>query len=289
MIFSSSVGAVSLTAADSFEHETEHRQMGKSRIARVAFTNRPSSIELTVEVGAVAETSKVFLVKNGLAEEIPAGSHVSFVVAVKWDDNGPLTRQKGKDNVDVIILEKSGRHIDFQCSVITRKEMFYLSTERVFIGNIVRTRGEDNKVKMEFLPACSRLAYPGFSYEAVWGSMAESLLSEAKTAGFSRRKSMVSGAIWHPPAISSEIHNGWHEAVVLYFNMVTGTGLIRNVSGVDYFVHFNNIQGESHVPTLAPCTKVLFKPGIAKKPNQRVPPVNAVKAFASLAKPATAK
>jgi cold shock CspA family protein len=254
-------GMVVVTPTGWREETTMKCQNGSAAYANVPTGNiKMSAIDLCVKVSPADEGTKIFVVKDGKAVEIGDESF-SFSVPVKWDGPTPKTRLKGRDNIDVVILRPDGEFINAQCGLITRYGEFFLTAQTTYQGTVIRTR-KGGGVQWDFAPSRSIHAYPGATYAGIWSAMADAVMSEAKLAGLSQRKSTALIAEWKPPALPAPPENGskWEVGVVHYFNMITGMGEIQDSKGAKYFVHFSKILGEMRVPRLTPMTAVFFRP-----------------------------
>ena len=260
-------GALNVTADGLKEGITVPCQDDMSRYAQVFVTGRPSTVRLLVKIQPLLGTA--FVVSKG--EVVRVNGEYSFTVPVQWDGEMPKTRLKGCDCVTVILLLEDGAFIDLEVALITRGGSFFLSVQRIYQGDIVRTRREGKPV-MDFVPGRCAHAYPGVSYKGIWDANAAAVLGEARVVGSSIPLSRTEVATWRPPTSlpMPGVGSGWRVGVVYYFNMVTGTGRIADAEGKTYFVHFSNIVDGGKVPTLTPMTAVLFRLG-ASIPGKDTP------------------
>lgn len=234
----------------------------------IVVTGKPSQISLNVTADPQEDIFS-FTVFGGKAEHL-FGEYV-LSVPVRWDGGIPVTRQKGVDNIDVILLDEDGPYTDIQIGLITRKGRFYVTTQRVYKGWITRTRGQRvGEVGFELVPTDPIHAYPGCDYANTWRPMGEELIRLARELGTSRPLSRVRQlrevrcAKWAPPLVP--VSPGWSRGVVLFFNMITGTGQVEEIgTGERYFVHFNQILEGGPVALLEPMTGVYFRP----QPHER--------------------
>ena len=220
-----------------------HHSMGWSLIFRSK--ERPEWMTLVIQPHAEKDVS-VFFVQGGKSQRAEewGGKYILRVpVEWKWDgkDEMPHTRVRGQDNVDVIFLKSDGSFIDVQVGIVTHSCSFYLTIQQVYEGVVTRTRGvKVGEVRYTFVPTQHMHAYPGASYEAIWGPMAEELGRVAKEEEASKQKSRVRSAEWITPAVPSL--EGWSRAEVLYWNLITRTCRIRDLdSGQIYFVHWSKV------------------------------------------------
>lgn len=185
-----------------------------------------------------------------------------LAVPVQWKNFVPHTRQQGVDNIDIILLRDDGQFLDIQVGIVTRQSRFFITAQQIYKGRVVRTREKGLKfgeVTYTCVPTDPIHAYPGSAYKAIWVGMAEELIRVAKEEEASRQRSRVKKEIaqWSPPIEVGEA-NGWRSGVVLYFNLISGTGKIRDGKNEDYFVHFKTLP-EDGMTALEPMTRVRFK------------------------------
>jgi hypothetical protein len=237
---------------------------------------RPATLTVEVHVEA-PEAKKVFSVQHGIAGDLLGNRIFVFAVPVTWEGEVPHTREKGKDNADIIVVDDEGNFGDYQIAVITRRGSFFVTSQLVYEGRIVRTIGK----KTTFVPTNPIFAFPGASYEAIWEPMAGEIAEIAKIEGTSKQLNRVRREIatWNPPT-STKV-SGWISGTVAYYNMVTGTGRVIAEDKKSYFVHFKNILTKDGqpiqrgVPLLEPMTSVILRPDA--KPKGPGPAVASVK------------
>lgn len=194
-------------------------------------------VKLRVDVDFDVDTIP-FTVFGGKAERLEK----QFVlrVPVSWENGLPPTRQRGVDNVDTHLLGYDGKDLDIQSAVVTRGGEFYITSQMVFQGHVVRTVGDRvGSVRYQLIPTTNpRFAYPGFDYEKTWGPMDAAVKAIAEEEGVPRprwrivRLADVRAAKWHPTMIP--VKPNWERATVLYHNAVTGTGRVMNLRGEIY-------------------------------------------------------
>jgi hypothetical protein len=268
MIFATRFGALSHTASELSERDTVACQDDMSRYARVIMPIRRRSVHLEIKLQGLGDTTP-YVVTGGKSQQVTDA--FSFDVSVEWDGDTPMTRRPGLDNADVVLLQPNGDLIDIQVSLITRSESFFIVAQRVWQGEVVRTRGNrPGTSRLLYIPGRAVHAFPGSSYEGAWANMAEAVLAEARENQASKQLSRTEAAKWQPPILPPPNGGGWIPGTVYFFNMVTGTGRIVDAQGKKYFVHFNNIVNGGEVPVLTPMTTVLFRPGI-EKPGKDTP------------------
>ncbi|MDO8663640.1 MAG: cold shock domain-containing protein [Candidatus Wildermuthbacteria bacterium] len=215
---------------------------------------KPTSIRLVV--GARVQTEIIpFSIFGSRPYPMDEANDFVLEVPVKWSNNGPLTRETGKDNTDVILLNPVTRHfVDIQVSTFVRRQRFFIATQKIWEGWMVGSTMED----LKFVPSAAEHAYPGSDYPSIWKGMGEvmkftwDLITKTSPTG---QPDAPKPVLWAPPAVNPK--DGWIGGVVEYFNMVTGTGMIRS-GAKRYFVHFSAIDGGDPVRTLAPMKAVEF-------------------------------
>jgi len=218
-------------------------------------SGQPSSVQIIIE--PVYQNITPLFIFNGKACEY---KKFALNVPIVWDSHIAMTRQSGRDNVDVIFLNSELGIQDIQVGVITRKGRFFITAQPVFQGRI-RKDGEEN---MEFIPSLPEYAYPGMDYTKTWGEMSETIKIIAHVASdlsafLGVPLEEVTPAQWAPPQIPD--NKKWYKGTVLYFNAITGTGSILGEDGNRYFVHFSHILGNNTpVPMLYPMSGVYFRP-----------------------------
>lgn len=243
--------------------------------AEIVGLGRPSSVRLTT-TAAPKDGTTALAVNYGRAERLTEAGYV-LDVPVRWMDGSiPHTREKYKDNVDITLLEQDGYFTDVQAGLVTRHGRFFVTLQQVYQGWVTRTRGSRvGEVAWGFTPADPIHAFTGARYEAIWAKMAEELMGVAREAGASSRLSRVEPAEWAPPDVGPR--TGWKAGVMRFYNLITGTGQVEEVSGGgEQFVHHSAILNSDGkpmrpFPALAPMTGVHFRlrdPRESRKPGE---------------------
>ena len=184
-----------------------------------------------------------------------SGTEFVLNVPVYWNNHGvPITRQKGVDNVDIIVLEPTTKYfLDIQVGLITRGGKFFITAQKIWEGWMKGKTMDD----LEFIPAQSEHAYPGSDYSAIWVGMGEVMRFTweliSKTAG---PLDKATPAKWTPRVPTPK--TGWVGGTVAYFNMITGTGMVFEGTQ-KHFVHFSAIESSNPVKTLPPMAPVEFR------------------------------
>ena len=255
---------------------TKQRQGSLDVIKNTSWTEvfangRPKEIKVNIQTEG----------KNGIAPIIIRGethesekSSIEFTlpVQVQWVDGVPRTRCPGKDNCDVILVDSNLRFTDVQVGLISRRGRFFLTGQKIFEGWI-RDTGE----RIEFIPSAPEFAYPGMDYRQTWTNMGEILGIMGSLVSDLGRTSLdiPEPAAWKP--FSGPAPTNWQVGTVLYFNAISGTGMILDEDQTRYFVHHSKIilNGDPPVKMLKPMTGVYFRP--AKEENTRGPSVRSCK------------
>ncbi|MDO8474182.1 MAG: hypothetical protein Q7S62_01415 [bacterium] len=218
-------------------NESPQEGAGFASWARISAPKQGDPIKLVVTAGeeafAIFESRPHTMGQDGFTLSVP----------VRWTDNGPMTRQKGVDNVDIILLDPNTRHfLDIQVGVVVRGGKFFLTAQKIWQGWIVGSSIEE----IQFIPSAPEHAYPGADYASIWRGM-----GQVMTFVWSLIKDLGEGPGDVHPAIWRPI---W-TPTVLYFNMITGTGSIW-VHESRYFVHFSVIEGPGPMKVLVPMSAV---------------------------------
>lgn len=182
-------------------------------------------------------------------------------VPIRRTKDGPMTRQRGVDNVDIILLDPMSRHFrDIQVGVVVRGGRFYLTAQKIWAGWITGSSAED----LRFVPSAPEHAYPGADYASIWRGMGEVMrFTGALLNEYGEGPIDIAAPSWNPAA-SSTPEQGWKTGTVLYFNMITGTGSILD-GEEKRFVHFSTIWADGRMKVLKPMSGVLFQLDLANK------------------------
>jgi hypothetical protein len=213
---------------------------------------RPSRIELVIGIKADAGDTTL-VVQN---ERVAQAYLYTLTVPVEWDGDIPHTRQRGRDNVDVIRLLPNGRFLNFGVGLVTHRSHFFITIQKVYAGHVVRTRQG-----LDFVPTDGIHAYPGATYSGIWSTIAEELETVAQDEDATRQRSRVKIGQWDPPEVPEL--SGWRRGVVLYYNLITRTGRIKDVDTDEvFYVYWRQILTEdtSALPVLHPMMGVHYRP-----------------------------
>lgn len=226
--------------------------------AEIMVASKPRVVVLTISVDP-QEGIVPLAVFHGEAKRLEGSFELP--VKVSWNGYVPFTRRRGEDNVDVILLEKSGHFTDISVGLATRGGKFFVSAQQTFKGYVARTKGAKvGEVEYEYWPTDDAHAYPGFNYSSVWGQMAEALVSVAQEGQASSQLSRVRKELaddrewWRKPMLPHR--PGFRQGRVLFFHLITQTGKIRDKEG-DWFVHFSDVNTPEKV--LEPMAPVYFR------------------------------
>ncbi|MDD5050635.1 MAG: hypothetical protein PHV93_02750 [Candidatus Pacebacteria bacterium] len=231
--------------------------------------DRPSAVRVLLSMQAV-EGAKVLHCAAGEVTDVTAGSMPDLVVPVVYDGAAPRTREKDKDNIDIVILQRNGMFVQLQVSVITRGGVFYVGVQEIFAGQVVRTNASKvlklglkketiNGAQVGLIvPLFEGNAYPGADYLNVFPRMGPKVIKYAVAHEMCVPLSECVVAKWAPeetplpPNLKAE--DGWMRAVVRSYNLVTGCGHLLCDDGVDCFLHFSVIGGD--FPSVPPMKAV---------------------------------
>ncbi|MES2059481.1 MAG: hypothetical protein V4438_00440 [Patescibacteria group bacterium] len=213
-------------------------------------------------------------------------------VKVKWEGANPHTRERGKDNCDVVFLREDGIFMQLQVSVTTRRGQFWVALQEIHSGQIVRTtkkKAEELNLDYEevsgtvatVVPARTEDAYPGFDYLGTFQTMGPKLIDYALQNNASERLSdcvVAERKDTHAFLPMDLANKGWQVGHVAYFNLVIGCGNIINEDGEMVFVHFNQVETQDGVsaafrrefPVLEPMSAVAFRANGLKATAVRV-------------------
>jgi hypothetical protein len=271
MVFETRLGIVVVVPASFYRKESEVAtcMAETAAYAEVSCPQGASSLGFKVSVVPGDSHATIFVVHSGEEPQVinPYQAQTA-IVPITWKGNIPQTRdrEQNRDCLDIIIMEPDGWFVDVEVGIITRRGRFYMTAQRIWEGQVVRTR-ENGKLVSTFVPGRALHAYPGAKFEDVWDQLADAVLAKAKETGASDIKSNAFIPTWNPPALPETNGGGWKAGIVQYFNLVSGTGELVDANGVKYFVHFKNVlppegSSETHltVPTLTPMSVVLFRP-----------------------------
>ena len=212
-------------------------------------------------------TPNVLTVFQGRAQTL-GDEGFALTVPVEWRDGIPHTRRRGQDNADFILMEEGGHFVNLQVGIVTRAGRFSLTCQEIWRGWLL----EDGS----FVPSAWKYNYPGSDYAGMWAGTAQTIQDMVQELGlFLYSRGEVQVPDWDPTFPPNQ--ESWKSGVVLYFNAVTGTGLVRGEDGEDYFIHFSRILGSEGLPVLAMGQGVHFRVG-KKGPDQSHAPVRSIKA-----------
>ena len=190
----------------------------------------------------------------------------SFDINVEWTNGKPHTREKDKDNFDLVFLKENGLFIQLQISIVTRNSRFWLCVQEIWGGAIVKDDG-----KFAVLPLYSENAYPGADYLSTFKNMGPKVIEFAvehcKLEPAEAANVQKWDPAWNGPLPDQMKKNGWIRATPTFFNLVIGWGFVLCEDGKSCFVHFNNIVDENgrsiaskgELPVLQPMTCVALK------------------------------
>lgn len=225
------------------------------------------TMEVCVRITQTDEAPHAFTVFQGKAQTL-GDEGFALTVPVEWRDGTPHTRTRGKDNVDVVLVEENGHLVNLQVGVVTRAGRFFLTCQEIWAGWFL----EDGS----FVPSAWEHNYPGSDYAGMWAGTTQTIQDMVQELGLSLySRGEVQVPDWDPTFPLNQ--GGWKSGVVLYFNAVTGTGLVHEEDGEDYFIHFSNILESGYLPVLTMGQGVYFRAG-ERKPDKPHAPVKSIKA-----------
>jgi len=268
MKFVTALGSVHVApaAAQNIEGKTSLEAADTVALAKVSFRERPSSLQLKLRFENSNPKNYIYLLRSGKpAEEIGSGDVRLLLVGVKWDGDIPQTRDResNTDCLDFFVMQPNGRFVDVEVGLVTRGGKFFISAQRVYEGQAVRTR-EAGKLVTQLLPGRAIHAYPDSNFQNVWTTLADTVLEKVTTMKASEQKSRAYVPRWNPPTLP-QLNGDWMPGVVRYFNSMTGTGELEDGAGKRYFVHYRDIlpyrdgQPLPEVPLLTPMSVVQFR------------------------------
>ncbi|MCH7828705.1 hypothetical protein IH982_02430 [Patescibacteria group bacterium] len=244
----------------------------------LSVAGRPDVIDIRVRAKGNGITP--IAIYGGQPFEYAEDMEFLLQVPVQWKQQGnvwvPHTRERGKDNVDIILLDSNLRFKDVQVSLLSRKGRFYVVVQEVYAGWI---RVVEDEVR--FVPSNPIYAYPDADYRETWRGMGNVLATMARvvngvldTMGGTPLEEPTP-AVWEPKEVPNQ--DGWKRGHVLFFNPITNTGRLLGEDGITYHLFGNDlvgVQGEVHM--VAAMAAVYFRPG-EQKEGQGYPPVRSCK------------
>ncbi|MDO8518435.1 MAG: hypothetical protein Q7S26_04060 [bacterium] len=278
-------GSVSINTKNFQLGNTE--QDGPNTWARVYTDEQhPDSIEMRFITTLVGDEVSLLYAQGGMVTDRTGEEIPHFNVHVDWKEkNGnmiPHTRQRDKDNFDLVFLKTNGTFLQLQISLVTRKGDLWVCAQEVWAGQIVEVPAghvatvgvTTHQVGEQFgavAPLYPENAYPGADYLGTFPKMGPKLIDFAFKGVAFVPLAECAVAEWEPelPENMPEnlAKNGWMKAVVLFYNLVTGFGRAIFEDGTTCFVHFSAIQdrngtsvaSKGHYPVLQPMSGVYLK------------------------------
>jgi len=277
-------GSVSINTKNFQLGNTE--QEGPNTWARVYTDEKqPETIEMQF-ITSLKEDVCLLHASAGELEDCTDHDIPFFNVRVDWtEEKGtpiPHTRQRDRDNFDLVFLLPEGIFLQLQISLVTRKGDFWVCVQEVWAGQIaelspgeaVDASANTHPVGERFgmvVPLYAENAYPGADYLKTFKNMGPKVIDFAFENGAFVPLANAVAAQWEPewPENIPEnlAKNGWSKAVVLFFNLVTGFGRVLCEDGETCFVHFVTIQdntgvpmvSKGHYPVLQPMSGIYLK------------------------------
>lgn len=235
----------------------------------------PNEIVLNVGVNDV-DCATIGIYMDSTKGDLPyeEGPRFTLRVPIVWKNGIPHTRSargNEQDNFDVVIFEPSAHFTEIQAGLVSRGGALFLTLEKVWRGWIQFRDDGEGKETAEFLPSDPEHAYPDADYRRIWDGTDKIVrfagsIVKATIETLGGKFLVPEAASWQPAEIS--VLDGWKRGTVLYFNFITGTGLILGEDGQRHFVHFRQIIAEGEMKVLSPMSGVYFRPGNPSTPGQ---------------------
>ncbi len=228
------------------------RQSNKPKQVDIAFTGE---IKDNITLFHIAGTT----VTNMMEER----NFPPFNIPITWKfnkmgDEVPHTREKDKDNVDLLLLRNDGKFAQLQVSVVVRGQRFWLCVQEIYYGQIASTSTEKaaelgltclaiGDRQIVGAPLAAENAYPRADYLKTFKTMGPQIAEYATKNGTIAKLSDIEMATWQPEEFDQlEIPkqmkaNGWMKAQVTFFNLVIGWGFALCEDGEPCMVHFHDV------------------------------------------------
>lgn len=208
----------------------------------------------------------IYSARDGNVEDCTAKMIPPLRVPIEWRDSEhhehkvPHTRQRGVDNVDIVLLLQSGAFMQLQVSVLTRGGKFFLSVQEIWGGEILELAEGVDAGELQFVeidgqrytvaPIWSEQAYPGGSYLKTFKNMGPKVIryaTETSECQIPLARTLVPME-WDPPSFP-ENEKGWEGGIVTFFNpIVMGRALLKD--GRDVYINLASILNEQGQPEL---------------------------------------
>jgi hypothetical protein len=203
----------------------------------------------------------VLRAQGGHVTDVTKGGMPVFRVNVKWDGNIPHTREKDKDNFDIVLLRQDGMFMQLQVSLVTRSGYFWICIQEVYAGMIVAANKEqetdftsidlDRDGKAFIAPLRAENAAPGTDYLKTFKDMGPKVVRFAASSGMTIPFDDMMVLEWKPEwkgLDESTAGAGWEEANVVFYNLVIGWGFALLADGRSCRIHFSKILDEEGRP-----------------------------------------
>ena len=262
----------------------ETKQVGPNTWVPIEPKNRrPEQISIGFS-GALQDGVNVLYAAAGeVTDMMTRDAFPPFVIEILWQGM-PRTRQKNKDNIDIVLWRSGGHFVQLQISAVVRNGKFWLCVQEIFDGRVASTsaqKAEELRLAMHqmgehtfvVIPTAKENAYPGANYLWTFKNMGPKVVTHITSMNSVAQLSEVRVAEWDPQWIEPEdvpeymTKDGWLRAVVTFFNLVIGWGFARNEAGEMVFVHFANVLEEDsqplaklgEMPVLEPMMGIVYK------------------------------
>lgn len=253
----------------SFGNTTTHGNLAISAKVEPR-VNRIREIGLAIRVPVLMDGQFALVVRNGKSVRLESEMYL-LNVPVRWDDNNgrdvqnpyPRTREKGVDNVDILIVDQKGHMRDIQISVVVRGRTLHVCMQKVMDGQVVRTR-KDGKLLATVVPTIAEHNYPGFDYARIWPEMTDELVHVAMEESAFKQLSRTRQQAWNSPLESGIADSfGYWKGVVYYHNPITNSGEVEDLlTGQSTFFNYKAVNAKARtgeVVLLQPMQACYFK------------------------------
>ncbi|MFH1036710.1 MAG: hypothetical protein V1756_01400 [Patescibacteria group bacterium] len=237
--------------------ETERGRVLGGCWKKLIVPNHPNKITLRITKGKGDDDGTIFAIKGTKAYTIESGTFF-LEVPVAWQNGIPHTREEPNDNVDIVALQGTGEFCETQVGLATRGGAFFVTIQKIWRGWIGFSGSG-----IEYTPADPEHSYPGSNFKLIDLDkeevirLAGTIATEVYTSvgGKTEKHEAVKWSSSLPPEKA-----GWRRGNILFFNLITGTGLILGEDGERFFVHFRNLPPRDGLVVLAPMQPVYYRP-----------------------------
>ncbi len=291
-------GSVQITSSN-FSLDSSTRQEGPNTWSRLyAPKGRPENIQLDF-TGYLKSDVCLLHAAGGLVTDMGTrNTFPPFEVPITYvgEENHMRTREKDRDNIDLVFLKLDGSFVELQVSVVMRRDLPYLCVQEIYGGQVAATTPEiaeelgianhkaDNDTALIVIPLYDECAFPDHEDVGIYRNYLKIFPKMGpKVLDFAYKRKAVAGlaactpAYWQPqwPELTErQTKNGWVSGVVTFYNLVIGWGFAicrvkdgENGTTIPVFVHFSSIldktgkpvMSNDELPVLQPMTGVILK------------------------------